>query len=79
MVFPKSYINDAYSDFIQNFIRVIDLVARIKSGRIKQNSQEWFNGEIAEKINVRDKLFKKFKKSKLRIDKEIYKIARYEV
>ena len=26
-----------------------------------------------------DKLFKKFKKSKLHIDKEIYKIARYEV
>ena len=31
------------------------------------------------KISVRDKLFKKFKKSKLHIDKEIYKIVRYEV
>ena len=58
---------------------VIDLVAPIKSRQIKQNSQEWFDGEVAEKINVRDKLFKKFKKSKLRIDKEIYKIARYEL
>ena len=58
---------------------VIGLVAPIKLRRIKQNSQEWFDGEVAEKISVRDKLFKKFKKSKLHIDKEIYKIARYEV
>ena len=57
----------------------IDLVAPTKSRRIKQNSQEWFEGEVVEKISVRDKLFKKFKKSKLHIDKEIYKIARYEV
>ena len=57
----------------------IDLVAPIKLRRIKQNSQEWFDVEVAEKISVRDKLFKKFKNSKLHIDKEIYKIARYEV
>ena len=37
------------------------------------------HGEVAEKISVRDKLFKKFKKLKLHIDKEIYNIARYEV
>ena len=72
-------INDAYSNFIQKLMRVIDLVAPIKSRRIKQNSQEWFDGEVAENVSVRDKLFKKFKKSKLHIDKEIYKIARYEV
>ena len=35
--------------------------------------------KLQKKISVRDKLFKKFKKSKLHIDKEIYKIARYEV
>ena len=72
-------INDAYSNFVQKVMGVIDLVAPVKSRRIKQNSQEWFDGEVAEKINVRDKLFKKFKKSKLHIDKEINKIARYEV
>ena len=58
---------------------VIDLVAPIKSRWIKQNSQEWFDGEVAEKVSVRDKLFKKFKKSKLHIHKEIYKTTRYEV
>ena len=67
-------INDAYSNFIWKVIGVIDLVAPIKSRRIKQNSQEWFDGEFAEKRSVRDKLFKKFKKSKLHIGKEIYKI-----
>ena len=59
-------INDAYSNFIQKLMRVIDLVAPIKSSRIKQNSQEWFDGEVAEKITVRDKLFKKFKYIKQR-------------
>ena len=81
--FPNYYnfenINDAYSKFIQKVTEVTDLVATIKSRRIKQNSQEWFDGEVAEKVSVRDKLFKKFKKSKLHIGKEIYKIARYEV
>ena len=72
-------IDDAYSKFIQKVIGVIGLVAPIKLRRIKQNSQEWFDGEVAEKISVRDKLFKKFKKSKLHIHKAIYKIARYEV
>ena len=61
-------INDAYSNFIQKVMGVIDLVAPIKLRRIKQNSQEWFDSEVAEKISVRDELFKKFKKSELHID-----------
>ena len=72
-------IDDACSNFTQKVMGVIDQVAPIKLRRIKQNSQEWFDGEVAEKISVRDKLFKKSKKSKLHIDKEIYKIARCEV
>ena len=55
---------------------VIDLVAPIKSRRIKQNSQEWFDGEVGENISVRDK---KFQKSKLHTDKKILKIAPPEV
>ena len=51
-------------------MEVTDLVAPIKSRRIKQNSQEWFDGEVAEKKSFLDKLFKKFKKSKLHIDKK---------
>ena len=40
---------------------VIDKVAPIKERRVKQNSQEWFDGEIADEIKNRYKLFKKFK------------------
>ena len=40
---------------------IIDLVAPINSRRIKRNSWGWFDGEVAEKISVRDKLFKKIK------------------
>ena len=51
----------------------------IKERWVKQNSQEWFDGEIANEIKNRDKLFIKFKKSKLHIDKDIYNAARYKV
>ena len=55
---------------------VIDKLAPSKTKRIKGNSQEWFDGEVLESIALRDKLFKKFKRSKLNVDKEIYNKAR---
>ena len=55
---------------------VNDKVAPIKERWVKQSSQEWFDGEIADEIKNRDKLFKKFKNSKLHIDKDIYNAAR---
>ena len=59
---------------------VTDKVAPIKERQIKQqNSQEWFDGEIANEIKNRNKLFKKFKKSKLQVDKYIYNTARYKL
>ena len=51
----------------------------MKQSRIKNNSQEWFDGEIMEKIAIRDKLFKKFKNSQLHIDNEIFKKAKKDV
>ena len=54
-------------------------MASMKKRWVKQNSQEWFYGEIVDEIKNRDKLFKKFKKSKLHIDKYICKAARYKV
>ena len=55
---------------------VIDKVAPIKERQTKQNSHEWFHGKIADEFKNRDKLFKRFKKSKLYIDKDIYNAAR---
>ena len=60
-----------YVDFIQKVMQVIDLTTRIKSRQIKQNIQEWFDGEKAKEISVLNKLFTKFKQSKLHINKEI--------
>ena len=70
-------MNDAYSNFIQKLMEVIDKVAPVKSKRIKRNSQEWFDIEISGKLIIRDKLFKKYTKTRLYVDKDIYKRARY--
>ena len=55
-------------------MNVIDKVAPMKERRVKQNSQEWFDGEIADEIKNRDRLFKKCKKSKLHITR--YKLQK---
>ena len=60
-------------------MNLIDKLAPIKEMRVKQNSQEWFDGEIANEIKNCDKLFKKFRKSKLHIAKDVYNAARYKV
>ena len=72
-------MNDAYSNFIKKLMEVIDKVEPVKNKRIKRNSQQWFNSEIAEKLIIWDKRFKKYKKTRLHVDKEIYKRARYSV
>ena len=69
----------AYSDFITRLDCVINAVAPFKTVRIKNNASEWFDGEIAEKIHTRDKIYKKFKSTKLHVDEEIYKEARNTV
>ena len=56
----------------------IDKIAPYRNKRTKGNTQKWIDSEVLEKLNARDKLFKKFKKSKLNIDKEFYKKAKYD-
>ena len=58
---------------------VIYNLAPSKNQRIKGTSQVWFDAEIMEKINERDKLFKKFKKSPLHVDKDNYNKVKNEV
>ena len=48
-----------------------------KKNRIKNNTQKRFHNEIAEAIKVREKYFKKFKKSNLQIDYSFYIEATY--
>ena len=56
-------------------MNVIDKLAPFKIKRVKDNSQEWFDGKVIERIALRGKLFKKFKRSKLNVNKEIYNKA----
>ena len=69
-----SYIDAAYTDFLNKFMKVNCSKQGI---RIKNNAQEWFDREIAELIHAREKLFLKFKKAKLHIDEENYKKVKY--
>ena len=62
----------AYSDFITSLDCTINAIAPFKTFRIKNNGSEWFDGEIAEKIHTRDKLYKNFKSTKLHVYDEIY-------
>ena len=58
---------------------MIDKVEPFKERRIKHKFQELLNCEIFEAIKNRDKLFRKLKKSRTPIDKELYNVARYNV
>ena len=51
-------------------------VAPFKTVRVKNNNSQWFDGEIANKIRTcYNKLYKRCKLTKLRVDEEIYKEA----
>lgn len=41
------------------------------------NSEEWIDGEISQNLIIQGKLFKVYKKSRLHVYKEIYKIAQH--
>ena len=60
-------------------MKVITEMAPNKEKRIKNNNQDWFAREVLDLIHVQEKLFLKFKKSKLHIDEEIYQKIRDKV
>ena len=51
----------------------------MKEIRIKNNFRDWFDGEILDKIILRDKCLKKLKASRLNIDEQLYKEAKVNV
>ena len=59
-------------------MEVIDK-ASVRNKQTKKNSQEWSDSEISEKLIIRDKPFKKYKKTIIHVDKEIYKGAWYSM
>ena len=71
-----SNVSVAYSDLLNDISDTMDSVAPIKEIRIK-NTQEWFDNEIAEAIKIREKYFRKFKKSNLQKDYNFHVEAKY--
>ena len=51
-----SHVNVAYADLTKKISDAIDNVAPIKTLRIKTNSQDWFDSEIAEAIKLRKEM-----------------------
>ena len=70
-------VNEAFSNFFEKTRIIVGGIAPFKTKRVKTNTQKWFDWEVLENINTRDKFFKKFKESRLYIDKELYKKAKY--
>ena len=61
-------LNEAYSNFTQKLPSVIDEITPCKIKRVKGNSKEWFDSVGSERINNRDKVFKKLKKNKRAVE-----------
>ena len=68
-----SCIDVAYNDFLNKLMKVGNEIAPSKESSIKNNTDEWFDREIAKFINSLKILFLKFKNSKLHFDEEITK------
>ena len=56
---------------------VIDKNDPISNKQMKENTQRQLDSKVLEKWNARGKFFKKFIKSRLNIDKELYKKSNY--
>ncbi len=48
----------------------------LMTNAFRADAEDWFDGEIRESIRARDKLLRKYKKTKLEVDYDIYKEAR---
>ena len=57
-------------------MQAVNGIAPHRECRVKGNTEDWFDGEIMERIKNRDKLLKKYKKSKLEVDHQIYREAK---
>ena len=62
-------VNHAYQDFITKFLSAVDSVSPIRTLRVKSNTKPWFDIDVLNAIQNRDKLYKKFEQSGREIDK----------
>ena len=57
-------------------MQAVDEIAPYREFIVKGQTEDWFDGEIMERIKNRDKLLKKYKKSKLEVDHQNYREAK---
>ena len=68
-----SNVNIAYLDLVEKILSVVDKIAPFKDLRIKNNTQDWFDDEVAKAIKLREKRLEHFKSSKLHTDEDLIK------
>ena len=69
-------VNNVFVYFSDKLMQAVDGIAPYREFRVKRHLEEWFDGEIMVRIKNRDKLLKKYKKSKLEVDHKIYREAK---
>ena len=74
-----SHVNNAYLDLVEKILNVVHKTVPFKDLRIKNNTQDWFNDEVAEAKKLREKHLKQFKSTKLHIYENFYKESKYHV
>ena len=57
-------VNESWENFKKLFLDSINEIAPIKTVRLKQRTQPWYDGEILHNTQERDKAFALFKKTK---------------
>ena len=72
-----SNVNIAYLDLVEKILSAVDKIAPFKDRRIKNNTQDWLDDEVAEAFKLREKCLKTFTLTKLHIDEELYKESKY--
>ena len=74
-----SNVNIAYLDLVEIILSVVDKIAPFKDLRVKNNNRDWFDDEVTEAIQLREKCLEHFKSTKLCVNEELYKEAIYDL
>ena len=72
-----SSVNIAYLDLVEKILNVVDKIAPFKDLRIKNNTQDRFDDEVAKAIKLRKKRLRQFKSTKLHIYEYLFKESKY--
>ena len=72
-----SNVNIAYVDLVEKIWSVVNKIASFIDLRMKNNTSDWFDDEVAEAIKLKEKHLRNFKSTKSHSDEESYKESKY--